>query len=138
MNLPTLPPHSRWEILEEIAPEIKKRQSERTFHVRCTCGSGIEKILAYRYVKGESLSCGCLVREKAAEMGRSRIDSLNIGYGEWLKTKPKKPYGPKLPSTEELIKLRAEGLTCQQIADQYEASAAAVSKRLRPGREKRY
>jgi hypothetical protein len=132
-NFPKPPTHSRWQILEEIEPHPSKRQAERSFHVQCSCGSGIEKTLAYRYVKGESLSCGCLVKEKAAQMGRDRVDSLRVGYKEWLLDHPKQPskYAPKLPDIKILKKLKRQGLTCQQIADQYGASAAAVSKRLR-------
>jgi hypothetical protein len=132
-SLPIPPPHSRWEILEEISPDLPKRQFERSFRVRCTCGSGIERELAYRYVHGESLSCGCLVREKAAEMGRSRLDPLNVGYREWLidNAKPKGKFGPKLPNLKTLVDLKAEGWTNKEIAKKYGATSAAVSKRLR-------
>jgi hypothetical protein len=106
-SLPTPPAHSRWEILEKISPDLPKRQSERSFRVRCTCGSEIERVLAYRYVRGESLSCGCLVREGAAEIGRANLDIMNFGYREWLKTHPKKSskFAPKLPSLE-MVTLR--------------------------------
>jgi hypothetical protein len=131
--LPRPPAHSRWEILKEIDPTLKKRQAERTFRVRCVCGSGIEKELAYRYVIGESLSCGCLVRETAAEIGRSRLSVLNAGYQEWLETNPKgqSRYGPKLPSLEKLIEMREQGMSCAAIGRIYDASGQSVSKRLK-------
>lgn len=129
-----IPSHSRWEILEEIEPEPKKRKSERKFRVRCTCGSGIEKVLAWRYVKGESLSCGCLRRERAAELGRENIEPLRVGYKEYLqkvkRNRPPSKYAPKLPSTKKLRELRESGMTYKAIAEQYGASAQAVRKRL--------
>jgi hypothetical protein len=139
LNLPELPPHSRWEIIFEIDPHPSKRQTERSFLVRCSCDSAVEKELAYRYVKGESLSCGCLLREKASQMGRDRVGALKRGYQEWLTEHPPlaSKYAPKLPDTKTLVKLRKTGFTCQQIADQYGATAAAVSKRLRAAEKKK-
>ena len=74
---PEPPSHSRWQILEEVAPDPNKKQAKRRFRVRCSCGSDVRKTLAYRYViYGESLSCGCLVRERAAEVGRENRQKL--------------------------------------------------------------
>lgn len=105
------------------------------FLVRCTCGSGIEKELAWRYIRGDSLSCGCLRREIAAKQGRANLDPLNQGYQEWLeearKDKPANKYAPKLPDTETLRRHRESGMTYQEIADLYGAHRASVGKRLR-------
>jgi hypothetical protein len=128
-----VPDHSRWEILEEIDPVTHKLQAQRRFKVRCTCGSGIEKILAHRYVRGESLSCGCLKRQRAAEQGRKNVEKLKAGYQDYL-TKAREQslgkYAPKLPSSHVLKKLRDEGMSYREIAQQYGTSSQAVLKRL--------
>lgn len=123
MSLPIPPSNSRWTVLHETDPGF--------FRVRCSCPEQTEKVLARRYVRGESLSCGCLVREKAAEVGRSRLDPLNKGYEAYKGSGRTGKFAPKLPDLETLQNLKSQGLTNKQIAEQYGASPEAVAKRLR-------
>lgn len=46
--------------------EIKR---ETVWECRCDCGN-VRRICASRVYRGETLSCGCLMREKTAELGR--------------------------------------------------------------------
>lgn len=62
----------RWDVLEIIPPCYKTM-----VRVKCTCGSGIEKVLQLQSVyHGNSKSCGCLRREngikQAARMRAKR------------------------------------------------------------------
>ncbi len=123
MPFPTLPEHSRWKILEETAPGF--------FLVCCTCDRKTEKILARRYVRGESLSCGCLVSEKAREQGKRNLSPLRIGYQQYVQQKRStSKYAAKLPSLETLINLKQQGLSTLEIANFFGSSRQAVQKRL--------
>lgn len=130
-----LPQRSRWKIIEEIAPAPGKLKSQRFFRVRCTCGSGIEKDLAYKYIAhNQSLSCGCIRRERGIQLGRARLSPLKIGYQKYLeevrRNRPPSKYAPKLPTTDVLIEFRKNGLSNKEIASKYGSSVQAVRKRL--------
>lgn len=99
MVFPNPPSHSRWQVIDELEPG--------KFRVHCTCGSGVDKALARRYVAGESLSCGCLRRKKEREQGKRNLSLLRAGYKEWLQEHPPQPmkYAPKLPALGELVEV---------------------------------
>lgn len=130
-----LSPRSRWTIIEEIAPAPGKLKSQRFFRVRCTCGSGIERDLAYKYLAHhQSLSCGCIRRERGIELGKTRLSPLKIGYQAYLeevrRNRSLSKYAPKLPTTDVLIELWENGLSNKEIASKYGSSVQAVRKRL--------
>lgn len=126
MPFPALPKHSRWEILEETEPGF--------FRVRCTCDRKVEKTLARRYVRGESLSCGCLVSEKAREQGKRNLSPLRRGYQQYVESidsdNSRSKYSAKLPNLEIIMQHKQQGLSNLEIAHLYGSTRQAVQKRL--------
>ena len=76
----------RWTVLNKTELTTKSRGT--IWHCRCDCG--VEKdVSADCLRRGESQSCGCLAKEKAAENARkTRIDLTNQRFGQLVALYP--------------------------------------------------
>lgn len=65
-------PGTRWTVLHEA----ETKNGQRMYTCRCECGT-IRDVNAKNLKHGKTLSCGCLLREKAAEVGHNGAKEKN-------------------------------------------------------------
>lgn len=73
---------ARWVVLEEV---VVPDRIER-YRYRCRCDCGTEKLVrGYNLRRGESLSCGCLIRDTAPSLrhGYARKGQVRPEYRAW-------------------------------------------------------
>lgn len=76
----------RWNVLYLVEDRTKKRGF--IYHCKCDCGAE-KDVPAETLRRGESQSCGCLQKEKAAENGRkTRIDLTGQRFGKLVAQYP--------------------------------------------------
>lgn len=76
----------RWTVLYECKERTHNRG--KIYHCKCQCGNE-KDVPAETLRRGESQSCGCLAKEKAAEIGRrSRIDITGQRFGKLIALYP--------------------------------------------------
>lgn len=67
----------RWTVLAEAGTRPSSGKNRRFVRCRCSCGT-VREVSSSSIAAGQSLSCGCLTRERAAEIGdRSRTHGLS-------------------------------------------------------------
>lgn len=122
-------PQSRWTILRYLSGTTIRN---RLYICRCDCGT--EQELLEPYVIGQSLSCGCLLREVVSAVGKTNLSHVRKG-GERICLVKRE----KLPNQTELLDLAGKMMRdgtlrsnlIKTIATRYGCSYTYVYDRLR-------